>query len=108
MNSANRKNEASKRDGLTLLELLIVLVILAALTGIAVQQLEPLADQSRYEATQQTLENVEEAILSRDIINGQVRYSGFVADIGRLPQVAAVDTDGDGILDTLDLTTVAS
>ncbi|MEM6470308.1 MAG: hypothetical protein AAF802_12200 [Planctomycetota bacterium] len=89
----------TSRCGLTLLELVIVLVVLTALTGIAVQSLEPLADQSRYEATQLTLQNAEQAILSRDILNGQLSFSGFVADIGRLPFAREIDIAGDVTLE---------
>ena len=78
------------RHGLTLLEMVIVLAILAALTGIAVKSLEPVADQARYDATKQTLENVRDSIQSRDLTNGTVDYSGFVSDMGRLP--VAVNT----------------
>lgn len=82
------------RAGLSLLELLIVLVILTALTGIAVQSLEPIAEQARYQATQQTLVNVEEAIVSRTLTPERVAsYSGFVADIGRLPLAVGTDPE---------------
>lgn len=79
------QGRARLRLGLTLIELVIVLVILAALTGIAVQSLEPIADQSRYEASQQTLENAGGAIFQRVNDGSRVSYSGFVTDIGRLP-----------------------
>ena len=91
----------SAKAGLTLIEMVVVLVILAALAGVAVQSLEPVADQSRYEATQQTLRNAEQAILSRDIVNGQVSYSGFVADVGRLPLAREVDAAGNITLETV-------
>ena len=75
------------RRGLTLLELAIVLIILAALTTVAVRSLGPVADQARYEKTQQTLIEIEQAILLRSIEpGGIVSYSGFVADMGRLPR----------------------
>ena len=80
--------------GLSLLELVIVLVILAALTGIAVNSLEPIADQSRYEATQQTLINIDEAIVSQSFTPDRVAsYSGFVTDIGRLPVAVGSDRE---------------
>ncbi|MEL7265999.1 MAG: prepilin-type N-terminal cleavage/methylation domain-containing protein, partial [Planctomycetota bacterium] len=75
----------SNRIGLTLLELVVVLVILAALTGVAVQSLSPIADQARYESTQRTLENVRDAIQDRHLVNGSLDYSGFISDMGRLP-----------------------
>lgn len=73
-------------SGLTLIEMVVVLVILAALTGIAVRSIEPIAEQSRYEATQQTLINIDEALVRQTLTPDRVAsYSGFVADIGRLP-----------------------
>lgn len=84
-----------RRSGLTLLELVIVLVILAALTGIAVQSIEPIADQSRYESTQQTLEEIRDAIQSRDVSNGSVSFAGFISDMGRLPVGVIVDKGTD-------------
>ncbi|MEM6692011.1 MAG: hypothetical protein AAF664_21460 [Planctomycetota bacterium] len=83
---------SSCRFALTLVELVVVLVILAALTGIAVQSLEPLADQSRLEATQTTLQNVDDAILQQTrSADGTLGYLGFVADMGRLPLLFDVD-----------------
>ncbi|MEM9369185.1 MAG: prepilin-type N-terminal cleavage/methylation domain-containing protein [Planctomycetota bacterium] len=74
------------RRGLTLIELVVVLVILSALTGIAVQSLEPLADQARHESTQRTLEEIDNAFLIRTLTTGNnIGYSGYVADMGQLP-----------------------
>jgi prepilin-type N-terminal cleavage/methylation domain-containing protein len=69
--------------GLTLLELVMVLAILAVLTAVAVQSLEGMADQTRFEATQRTLELIRTAIVSENTANTPV--TGFVADMGRLP-----------------------
>ncbi|MEM1228572.1 MAG: hypothetical protein AAGJ40_23010 [Planctomycetota bacterium] len=77
---------AARPLGLTLIELVIVLVILAALTGVAVQSLEPLADQSRYEATQRTLEEVADGIIEHRLQTSGARHaSGFVPDVGLVP-----------------------
>lgn len=82
----SKRNHRDIRSGLTLLELVIVMVILAALTGIAVRAIEPVADQARYESTLKLAENIERAFLSADRnVDGSVSYSGFVADMGRLP-----------------------
>ena len=81
-----------QRSGLTLLELVIVMVILAALTGIAVRAIEPVADQARYEQTLKSLEQIEQAYLLRTLgSDSTVSYHGFVADIGRLPIAVGVD-----------------
>ncbi|MEL6105973.1 MAG: prepilin-type N-terminal cleavage/methylation domain-containing protein [Planctomycetota bacterium] len=77
------------RRALTLIELLVVLVILSALTGIAVQSIEPLADQARYESTQETLGNIQDAIVTLPPVrrgNGSLAINGFVSDMGRLPR----------------------
>ena len=51
-------NAENARRGLTLLELVVVLGILAMLSTIAVRSLEPIADQARYEATQRVLNDL--------------------------------------------------
>ncbi len=76
------------RYGLTLLELIVSLGILAVLSTVAVRSLEPLADQTRYQVTQQLLEDLRGATLGRPSerqINGQPIISGFIADTGGLP-----------------------
>lgn len=73
------------RFGLTLIELVVVLAILAAVAGVAVQSLEPLADQARYEASQNTLRSSSDAMFQRVVTNNDVTFAGFVTDIGRLP-----------------------
>jgi prepilin-type N-terminal cleavage/methylation domain-containing protein len=78
----------TNRRGLTLVELLIVLVILAIMTTIAIQSTDMLVDQSRYDATRQTLQNIQNAILGpagQVQPNGLPQITGFVADMGRLP-----------------------
>jgi prepilin-type N-terminal cleavage/methylation domain-containing protein len=90
MKTNARTADKKCRPGLTLLELMVVLVILAAMTTIAVQSVNGLADQARYDATQKTLQNTQDACLgsinSQGPDGGQI-FTGFVADLGRLPQV---------------------
>jgi prepilin-type N-terminal cleavage/methylation domain-containing protein len=97
-----------RRSGLTLVELLVVLVILAVMTVIAVQSTEFLVDQSRYSATQQTLQNIQSAIMGPP--NGNPAVSGFVADMGRLPMPVYVGTtiSGDPLRELWDPTAVAA
>ncbi|MGE3536618.1 MAG: prepilin-type N-terminal cleavage/methylation domain-containing protein [Candidatus Tectimicrobiota bacterium] len=79
--------------GLTLVELTVVLAILVILAAVAVRSTEGLLDQTRYEATQQALQNIEDAILgpaNQRNTNGSPLITGFVADIGRLPVAVAV------------------
>lgn len=62
------------RRGLTLLELIVALGILAALSTIAVRAIDPLADQSRYEATQRLLDDLRDATVGSALarqVNGQ-------------------------------------
>src|SRR5690606_3339949 len=77
-----------KRSGLTLLELLVVLGILAVLSTIAVTSLDPIADQSRFEATQRLLDSVRLATVGDPAlrqIQGQRIITGYDADTGILP-----------------------
>ncbi|MEM6363592.1 MAG: prepilin-type N-terminal cleavage/methylation domain-containing protein [Planctomycetota bacterium] len=77
------------KPGLTLIELVVVLSILAALTGVAVRSLEPIADQTRYEATRKTLDHVRDAIITLPAVrrgDGSLAMQGFVSDMGRLPR----------------------
>ncbi len=76
------------RRGLTLLELIVALGILAVLSTIAVQALDPLADQARYEATQRLLNDLRIATIGTAHArhaDGQPMVTGFLADTGSLP-----------------------
>jgi prepilin-type N-terminal cleavage/methylation domain-containing protein len=80
--------------GFTLLELVIVLAILAALTTVAVRSLDGVEDQSRYEATRHSLDNLQAAVLGADNerdADGSLLVTGFVADVGRLPYAVGND-----------------
>lgn len=99
------------RSGLTLVELLVVLVILAVMTIIAVQSTEFLVDQARYNSTQQTLQNVQTAIVgpnNQSGANGSPTVAGFVADMGRLPINAPASLSGDPLAELWDQTAVLS
>ena len=76
------------RRGFTLIELVLVLMILAILAGAAMSMVDTQVDQARFESTQQTLLNIENAVLGPDnarAADGSRAVSGFVADCGRLP-----------------------
>ena len=76
--------------GLTLLELIVVLVILAALGTVMLTQTTTLTSEVRYEQTVRTLEQLQDAIVGRPPYAGEdptAVPAGFVADIGRLPQI---------------------
>ena len=86
------------QHGLTLIEMVVVLAILAVLAGVAVRSLEPIADQARYEATQKTMESVKNAIIEDRLqTSGARQITGFVADIGQLPTSTwmLIDSTGD-------------
>ena len=84
--------------GLTLIEMVVVLAILAVLAGVAVRSLDPIADQTRYEVTLRTLEAARDAIVEDRRQNSGIRQvSGFVADIGRLPETIDMLIDDTGI-----------
>jgi len=74
--------------GFTLIELLVVLLILVVLTTVAVQSVDGIQDQSRYDATQRGMQNIEDAVLgqaNQREADGSELITGFVADMGRPP-----------------------
>lgn len=79
--------------GLTLVELVVVLAILVLAAGTALTATGSLADQSRYENTQNGLDSLERALLGRfdSASNGGADAISFVADVGRLPRVTNTD-----------------
>ena len=77
-----------RQHGLTLLELLVVLLILAALGTVTLTQTTSLTDEARYEQTVRTLEQLQDAVIGRQPYANEDPTAvppGFVADIGRLP-----------------------
>jgi prepilin-type N-terminal cleavage/methylation domain-containing protein len=81
------KASSTLAHGFTLIEMTVVLLIMTLLAGVAIRETNSLSFQVRYEQTRERLERIREAILGnpRQIINGQQAVSGFVADMGRLP-----------------------
>jgi prepilin-type N-terminal cleavage/methylation domain-containing protein len=80
----------SLRSGLTLVELLVVLVILALLTGVAVTSLDFAIDQGRFDVSQRGLQHIQFAVLGRTA-QPEVEASCFLADTGRLPLAVGSD-----------------
>lgn len=83
-NKRPKRQEAASTQcvGLTLLELLVVLAIVAVMAGLALRSVSGIFDQSRYESNIRQLEEIDEAILGE---------AGFLHDIGRLPVAAGAD-----------------
>jgi prepilin-type N-terminal cleavage/methylation domain-containing protein len=72
------------RSAFTLIELMVVLVILAALSTVALRSVDKLQDQAKLQATTKILEDIESALLgSRDGLPGQASAGGLVADTSR-------------------------
>ncbi len=76
--------------GFTLLELLIVVFLLSMVALSAASFLSEVDDQLRYEDSLARIANVREAALGRTLtVDGRPLLSGFVSDIGRLPDSLA-------------------
>lgn len=67
------------RHGLTLVELLVVLTIIAVLSTVALRSVAQITEEKRFEANTSQLEEIGRAVL------GDTDTVGFVGDIGRLP-----------------------
>jgi len=81
--------------GLTLLELIVVLVILAALGTVMITQTTSLTGEARYQQTVRTLEQLQDAVIGRQPVGGEDPTGigpGFVSDMGRLPEAVADGT----------------
>lgn len=76
-----------RSNGFTLVEMTVVLLLITLLASVAVRETAELGFQTRYEQTKERLEMIRQAILGNPklVINGQQAVSGFVADMGRLP-----------------------
>ncbi len=74
--------------GFSLVELITVLLILTALGTVAVRSTVELGYDSRHHITRERLKQIRAAILGnpQQVVNGQPDISGFVADMGRLPE----------------------
>jgi len=79
---------SNKTQGFTLVELLVVMLVLVALSSITLDFTKDFAFQGRYEVTKDRYDKIKRAIIGRPdvLINGQPDISGFVADMGRLPR----------------------
>ena len=74
--------------GFSLLEMLIAVGILSAAAYVALDTVESDQGQLRYDLTEQRLKTIRRAIVGEPGLsaNGAPVISGFVADVGRLPE----------------------
>ena len=103
--ASNRCEGRKTHAGFTLLELLAVVAILSAVAYIAVDGLEGDTNQRRFDDTRNRISFIRSAIVgdAERTVNGQPIVSGFVADVGRLPDCvrALMEIEGDCDNDTL-------
>lgn len=93
--------------GFSLIELLVVVAVLSAVAWVALGAVEGDTNAIRDSATRARLQEIRRAIVGRaDLaLNGGPMVSGYVADVGRLPQCLealqsqSADCDGDGDAD---------
>lgn len=80
-------NILRKQSGFTLLELLLVVFLLGVLAMTSFAVVQDGDDQQRFDATKTYYQLIKKAIIGDPTLtlNGETDVSGFVADIGRLP-----------------------
>jgi|GEM_PF-1470730 len=85
-----------KQQGFTLVELLTVMLLLVAMATITVKSVGQFSFDSRYQITADRYDKIKTAILGNpnQTINGHPSVSGFVADMGRLPNCLRELIDG--------------
>ncbi len=87
-------NRDCRQSGMTLVELVVVLGLLAALATYALVSLDGLSDRSRVDTTRHRLDQIRQAIAGDGLT-----ASRFVNDMGRLPNIPFVDIDGNSTFD---------
>ena len=95
--------------GFSLIELLVVVAVLSAVAFVALDAVEGDTNAIRESATRARLEQIRRAVVGRTdlALNGQPMVSGYVADVGRLPEclealmVQNPDCDDDGTVETV-------
>jgi prepilin-type N-terminal cleavage/methylation domain-containing protein len=90
--------------GFSLLEILVVLALAGALAAYAVAQIdggEMAPDYAHYH-TVHTMEAMREAVIGRPGIyaNGEPQFSGYVADMGTLPNLVVTNASGQSVYAT--------
>ncbi len=94
------KNTLLSNRGLTLLELMIILMVLSLILTAAVRTWDVTLERARYESTRHRLDGLVSAIVG-DVdhtVNGQRVDFGFVGDMGRIPTgLEELAADGSGL-----------
>jgi prepilin-type N-terminal cleavage/methylation domain-containing protein len=82
------KLTASRQQGFTLLEIVLVLFLLGLMASSTLFLTQNVEDQAKYDETKNRLKMIRTAIIgdTRRTINGRPEISGFAADMGRLPE----------------------
>ncbi|MES2502471.1 MAG: prepilin-type N-terminal cleavage/methylation domain-containing protein [Pseudomonadota bacterium] len=90
---------AKFQRGFTLVELLLVILILGTLALGTSFLVDGFGDQIRFDDTKSRLQQIRKAIIgdTNRTLNGQVDMSGFVADMGRLPESVEELVSGEGL-----------
>ncbi|PPD33559.1 MAG: hypothetical protein CTY19_07365 [Methylomonas sp.] len=98
-----RSYGVGKQRGFTLLEMLLVIFLMALVASTGLMLTEGVEDQSKYDETKRRMELIRKAIIGDPTrtVNGAPEISGFVADMGRLPEclrelLEAVDCGNPG------------
>lgn len=86
-----KRPELPRRTGLTLLELLLVIFILALVAFSATSIVNTADEQLRFEDTRRRLQDIRTAVVGNPsrTINEEPVVSGFVTDVGRMPTTLA-------------------
>ncbi len=76
-----------KKNGFTLIELVLVIVIISVLAAVAANMMQQPVDEERFNATIAEMNNIKTAVIGNpSLISNQVRTSfGYVGDMGNLP-----------------------
>lgn len=82
--STSNIHQATKTQGFTLLELLVVIVILSSVSLLALTSVTSDINQTRFERTKDQIRMIQRAIAGPPPLTSE-HISGFVADMGRLP-----------------------
>jgi prepilin-type N-terminal cleavage/methylation domain-containing protein len=90
------KGMSRRRDGFTLIELMVTLAILTALTTVALRAAYSVQTQGLYKQTTRELNDIQSAVVGPSNTSGaggSSLVSGFVADTGRLPEYEVSTSD---------------